>query len=74
MNQQFKSKGKLNMDLTNISKDTPIEPEIELDGGYAYCVRCTNELDPHNNICPYCHQFQDWSWLNKKIISKEEIL
>ena len=59
------SKGKLNMDLSNISKDTPIEPEIELDGGYAYCVRCTNEIDPHNKICPYCHQTQDWSWFGK---------
>ena len=53
------------MDLSNISKDTPIEPEIELDGGYAYCIRCTNEIDPHNKICPYCHQMQDWSWLGK---------
>ena len=38
------------MDLSNISKNTPIKPEIELDGGYAYCVRCTNEIDPHTNI------------------------
>ena len=53
------------MDLSNISKSTPIKPEIELDGGYAYCVRCTNEIDPHNNICPYCCQLQDWSWLGK---------
>ena len=53
------------MDLSNISKDTPIEPEIELDGGYTYCIRCTNEIDPHNKICPYCHQLQDWSWFGK---------
>ena len=53
------------MDLSNISKDTPIEPEIELDGGYTYCIRCTNEIDPHNKICPYCHQTQDWSWFGK---------
>ena len=53
------------MDLSNISKSTPIEPEIELDGGYAYCVRCTNEIYPHNKICPYCHQLQDWSWFGK---------
>lgn len=46
-------------DLKNIPLSQPIEPEIELDGGYAYCVRCEKELDPHNNICPYCHQFQD---------------
>ena len=63
-----------NDDLKSIPLSQPIEPEIELDGGYAYCVRYEKELDPHNNICPYCHQMQDWSWLNKKIISKEEIL
>lgn len=54
------------MDLSNISKDTPIEPEIELDGGYTYCIRCTNEIDPHTNICPYCKQVQDWSWLVRR--------
>lgn len=54
------------MDLANISKTTPIEPEIECDGWYAICRRCGNEIDPHNNICPYCHQHQDWSWFNTK--------
>lgn len=56
------------MDLSNISLDTPIMPEIEADGWYTYCLRCNNEIDPHNGICPYCHQVQDWSWFynNKK--------
>lgn len=56
------------MDLTNISKSTPIEPEIELDGGYAYCVCCFTEIYPKDNICPKCSQSQDWSWFwrNKK--------
>lgn len=53
-------------DLTNIDKSTPIEPYIDCDGGYfARCHRCWHEIDPHNNICPYCHQMQDWTWLNK---------
>lgn len=55
------------MDLKNISLNTPIKPIIELDGGYyAECRRCFKEIDPHNNICPYCHQLQDWSWMNKE--------
>lgn len=53
------------MDFTNISKTTPIEPEIIEDGWYAICKRCSKEIDPHNNICPYCHQQQDWSWFTK---------
>ena len=53
------------MDLTNISKLTPIEPEIELDGGYAYCCRCFCEIEPTDNICPNCSQSQDWSWFGK---------
>ena len=53
------------MDLTNISKLTPIEPEIELDGGYAYCCRCFCEIEPSDNICPKCGQSQDWSWFGK---------
>ena len=55
------------MDLSNIPLNQPIEPEIELDGGYAYCVRCKKEWDPHNNICPYCHQAQDWSWFHEGV-------
>lgn len=53
------------MDLRNVSKDKPIEPEIELDGGYAYCVRCFYELDSEQEVCPKCGQKQDWSWLHK---------
>lgn len=54
------------MDFTNISKSTPIEPCIECDGGYyTICQRCEHEIDPHNNICPYCHQAQDWSWFRR---------
>ena len=50
------------MDFTNIEKSTPIEPEIELDGGYCYCKRCNTEIEPIHQICPMCHQLQDWSW------------
>lgn len=53
------------MDLSNISKDTPIEPEIELDGGYAYCLRCFCEIEPSDNKCPKCGQTQYWSWFGK---------
>lgn len=53
------------MDLTNISKSTPIEPDIEVDGGYAYCVRCGSEVKPDNEICQGCRQEQDWSWFTK---------
>lgn len=58
-------KGKLIVDLKNISKSTPIEPDIELDGGYAYCLRCLHEVEPTDNICPECGQCQDWSWFTK---------
>ena len=53
------------MDLSQIKKSYPIEPEIELDGGYSYCARCKNELNEKELICPKCHQVQDWSWLEK---------
>lgn len=53
------------MDLTGISKTTPISPEVECDGWYAYCVRCTTEIEPTDNVCPHCNQAQDWSWFNK---------
>ena len=42
------------MDLSSISKLTPIESEIELDGGYTYCCRCFCEIEPSDNICPKC--------------------
>ena len=53
------------MDLSNISKSTPIDPEINADGCYAQCVRCWNEVEPKDNICPKCRQAQDWSWFGK---------
>lgn len=59
------------MDLSNIPLTQPIEPYIECDGGYyARCNRCWHEIDPHNNICPYCNQVQDWSWFGKGTINK----
>ncbi len=49
-----------------------ISPEIELDGGYAYCINCYTELTPEQNVCPNCGQLQDWGWFtnqkNKKPI------
>lgn len=57
------------MDFTNIELSEPIEPEIELDGGYCYCKRCKTELEPINIICPMCYQLQDWSWF---IITKRK--
>lgn len=57
------------MDLTNISKSTPIMPYIECDGWYAQCHRCWTEIYPTDNICPNCNQSQDWSWFTK---NKEE--
>ena len=53
------------MNLENISKSTPIEPEINADGWYAECVRCWHEITPTDNICPKCKQAQDWSWFGK---------
>ena len=54
------------MDLSNTSKLTPIEPEINADGWYAQCKRCYHEITPKDNICPKCNQTQDWSWLKNK--------
>ena len=68
--QQFKRKQKMN--LENISKSTPIEPEINADGWYAQCVRCWHEITPTDNICPKCKQVQDWSWFGKTKKIKEE--
>ena len=69
--QQFKRKIK-NMNLANISKSTPIEPEINPDGWYAQCVRCWHEITPTDNICPKCNQAQDWSWFGKNKKIREE--
>lgn len=56
------------MKINNISKDEPVEPEIELDGGYAYCVSCFTELEPRHDRCPKCGQKQDWSWFHQNFI------
>jgi endogenous inhibitor of DNA gyrase (YacG/DUF329 family) len=51
-----------------MNKNIPIEPEIELDGGYAYCPICHQpDLEPNNitTKCPNCDQLIDWSWMNK---------
>ena len=53
------------MNLTNISKSTPIEPEINADGWYAQCIRCWHEIAPTDKICTKCKQAQDWSWFGK---------
>lgn len=48
--------------------DKPIIPEIELDGGYAYCPCCyESDLKPNSKItkCPKCMQLIDWSWMRK---------
>ena len=58
-------------DLTNIPLTKPIEPYINADGWYAQCERCWNEIEPHDKICPYCLQLQDWSWFGK-YTKKEE--
>lgn len=56
------------MKSVNTTKSIPIEPEIELDGGYAYCPICTYEVYPHQDSCsnPKCQQLLDWSWFRKK--------
>ena len=60
------------MDLLNTPKSMPIEPYINPDGWYAECYRCWHEIDPHNSICPYCQQAQDWSWYyNRNKTNKE---
>lgn len=53
------------MNLKNVSKSTPIKPEIECDGWYTYCSRCFTEIEPCTAICPKCKQIQDWSWFGK---------
>ena len=59
------------MTTTNISINTPVEPYIELDGGYARCSVCWNEITPNDSVCPHCKQIQDWSWLKKKVKKDE---
>lgn len=52
------------MYLDNVLKDQPLVATIELDGGYAMCSSCGEEIEPHTEICPKYSQKQDWSWLN----------
>ena len=54
------------MDLKNISKLTPIHPEIVCDGWYAQCRRCWEEITPSDKVCTKCVQTQDWFWLEDK--------
>lgn len=53
--------------METISNTTPIEPYIEVDGGYARCSVCWHEVTPDDIICPHCQQRQDWSWLKKEV-------
>lgn len=53
------------MNYTDISKTTPVEPYIEVDGWYAQCCRCWTEIQPTTNICPKCGQKQNWLWLEQ---------
>ena len=46
-------------------KQTPIEPEVELDGGYTYCPICYKEVKPKQPVCCNCNQLLDWSWFRK---------
>ncbi len=55
-----------NEKFKKVSISTPIQPEIELDGGFAYCARCYKELDCYTTPCPKCNQIQDWSWMKCK--------
>ena len=47
-----------------------LEPYIELDGGYAKCPVCYEEVYAHKD-CPKCHQLIDWSWLHDKTEKSE---
>jgi len=61
------------MNIKNILKSMPIEPEIECDGGYyTKCGRCMEEITPFETVCPYCGQIQDWSWLKKEDTHEED--
>ena len=48
-----------------LSKDQPLIPYMELDGGFARCSNCRNEVQPTDKECSYCGQAQDWSWFCK---------
>lgn len=47
------------------TKQKPIEPEVELDGGYCYCPTCYKEVYPKQHCCSNCNQLLDWSWFRK---------
>lgn len=49
------------MNLTYVPKNKPLEPYINEDGYYPQCIRCLNEIDIHNKVCPFCMQTIDWS-------------
>lgn len=47
-----------------MDKNKPIEPYIEIDGGYACCPNDYTEIFPYQN-CPKCGQSIDWEWFKK---------
>lgn len=53
-----------------LSKDQSLVPYIELDGGYARCSNCFDEVQPSDKTCSHCGQLQDWSWFGKETINK----
>lgn len=60
------------MNMKNISKSTPIVPEVNADGWYCQCLRCWTEVEPKDAICPKCGQVQDWSWFRKTNKTQKE--
>lgn len=60
------------MDIKDISKTAPIEPEINADGWYCQCLRCWTDVEPRDVVCPKCGQAQDWSWFGKTIKKSKE--
>ena len=60
------------MDLNYVPKTKPLEPYINEDGYYPQCIRCLNEIDIHNKVCPFCMQTIDWSWSKKVIKIQDE--
>lgn len=53
--------------MNNIDKSIPVEPQIEVDGWYAYCPICLCiDLIPEKDVsCPMCNQILDWNWYTK---------
>lgn len=54
------------IDILQISKSQPVEPEINPDGWYCQCIRCFTEVTPTDIVCPTCNQALDWSWFGKQ--------